>query len=102
MEQRTVVAAEVEEVQRDASLAQDLDDLQRVEGRAEQAVELRRDDDVALPQPGEQRSADGALGGRDRARDAFLGEKLGNLPAMHLRIAVDCVALHVEASASAS
>ena len=40
-------AAKVEQVQRDAGVAQALDDLQRVERRAEHAIEPGRDDDIA-------------------------------------------------------
>jgi hypothetical protein len=52
------VSAQVEQVELDAPALQALDDLERVEGRAEQAIELGRDDDVAPLDPSEQRAAD--------------------------------------------
>jgi hypothetical protein len=48
------VAAEIEEVEGDTALAQVLDHHERVEGRAEQAVGLRRDHHVPLAALGEE------------------------------------------------
>ena len=61
---------------RDAALAQVLDHRERVERRAEQAVELRRDHDVALRELGEQLAALRPLGDGHGAADAFLDDDL--------------------------
>ena len=55
------VAAQVEQVELDAPALQALDDLERVKGRAEQAIELGRDDDVATLKLGEQLASDRAI-----------------------------------------
>ena len=55
------VPAEVEQMEFDATLLQVFDDLERVKGRAEQAIELGCDDNIAPLQLGEQRAAYRAL-----------------------------------------
>jgi len=59
-------------MQAHAPRLQFLDNPERVEGRPEQAIELRGDHHVALCQLGEQRAGGGPLGDRDGAADALL------------------------------
>ena len=86
----------VEKVQPDAARLQALDHLQGVERRTEKPVELRGYENVALGQLGEQGAAYGALGNRDRARHAFLDHEPVEREPVHVRIAFDLAALHVE------
>ena len=93
------VAAEVEEMQAHASRLQFLNDLERVESRPEQAIELRGDHHVALRQLGEQRAGGGTLGDRDGAADALLDHDVVERQAVHEGITLDLAPLHVEAFA---
>ena len=93
------VAAEVDHVQVDAGLLQLGQHVERIEGGAEHAVELGRDDDVAGPQNGQQRGALLAIRERLAARDAALDVHVVDRQPLHLRVAGDLPLLHVEAFA---
>ena len=66
------VAAEIDHVQADVLLLQSFEHAERVQGGAEHAVQLRRDDHVAGLQDCEQRLALRPLDERHRAGDAAL------------------------------
>jgi hypothetical protein len=55
------ISAQVEKMELDAPALQSLDDLERVEGRAEQAIQLGRDGNVAPLKLGERRATDRTL-----------------------------------------
>ena len=85
---------------RDAALAQVLDHRERVEGRAEQAVELRRDDDVALRRA--WRTARRPSAARRRARSRETPSSTTTLverQPVHVGVALDLPVLDVEAFA---
>ena len=93
------VTAQVEQVQFDAPPLQALDVLVRIEGRAEQAIELGRDDDVATLKLGEQLASDRAIFDGDRAGDALLDQHISEGHAVHQGIALDLTALDIKALA---
>jgi hypothetical protein len=96
------VAAQVEQMEGDAPLLQILDHLERIEGRAEQAIELRGDHHVALRQLGEQGAGGGSRGDGDGTGDAFLDHDPFKDQAVHVGVAFDLATLDFEAFALGS
>ena len=95
------IAAEIEQVQTDATFAQVFHHLQRVERRAEQPVELRRDNDIALSELCEQGTAFRPLMDRDGPGHAFFDRHTSEREPVHVGIPLNLAALHVEALALA-
>jgi hypothetical protein len=86
----------------DALVLEFLKHRQGVGGRAEGAVELGGNDDVALADCRQEPLALGPVGERDRARHTALDEMLGERIALHQAIAHDLLLLNVEARATVS
>ncbi len=59
------VAAEIEQVELDAPRLETFYNFERVEGRTEKAIELRRDNDIAALELGKQSAADRTVLDRD-------------------------------------
>lgn len=96
-----IVAAEIEQVKSDPALAQILDHLQRVEGRAKHAIEFGGDDDIASLEPGDQRPALRPFGHGNGAGDAVLDGYLLERQAVHVGIALELAPLDGEGLALA-
>ena len=82
----------------DATRPETFHDLERIEGRSEQTVQLGRDDNIATLQLGEQQASNRAILDRNRTA-TFLDHNPGERQPVHERVALDLALLDLEAFA---